>query len=95
MEVSPGMVTLMQPLFMSSISQSPWPCAIAQVIIALAALTGLDMKMVSPYLVCQTIGAIGFPPFDRIKTCHQIDEGFSSPKKKPTRCHSDLFANPG
>jgi hypothetical protein len=92
MEVNPGIVTLMQPLFMSSNSQGAWPCAIAQVIIALAALTGLDMKMVSPYLVCQTIGAIGSPPCTYEKTYHQIDEGFSSPKKKPTRSQSDLSA---
>ncbi len=61
MEVSPGMLTLMQPLLMFSISQSKWPCAVAQVIIARAALTGLEINRVSPYLVCLTIGAM-VPP---------------------------------
>jgi hypothetical protein len=94
MEVSPGMLTLTQPLLMFFISQSPWPCAVAQVIIALAALTGLEVKMVSPYLVCQIIGAIGFPPSNRLRKIYlQTEAGFSSPKKKPIISEPDLIAN--
>jgi glycerol uptake facilitator-like aquaporin len=57
------MLTLIQSVSIVSISQSEWPCAMAHVTIALAAFTGFDTKMVSPYRVRQTIGAIDYPPF--------------------------------
>jgi hypothetical protein len=96
MEVSPGILTLMQPLFMSSNSQSRWPCAIAQVIIAVAALTGLDIKMVSPYLVCFTIGAIGFPPFVLAENLQPDRRWLLLPQEEANKkADLDLFASSG
>ena len=93
MEVSPGMLTLMQPLCIFSNSQGEWPCAVAQVIIARAALTGSEVNRVSPYLVCLTIGAMVPPLYPVAKDLPLVNTGFPSPKKKPPVSEPDLFAD--